>query len=136
MATYIGNSGVLKTGASLAAGAAIGEVKSWSYEETCVLVDDSAIGDANDTFVAGSKSGTVEITCHFDPDDTNGQVALAVGATVNVYLCGKGADSGDTYRSGSCIVERVGVAVARNQIIERTFTLRVSGALASSTVTP
>ena len=68
MATFHGNSSVVKIGAN-----AIAEVRSFSVTETIDTVDDTAIGDASRSFKTGHKSWTATVEMMWDDTDTNGQ---------------------------------------------------------------
>ena len=53
MATRVGNDGDVEVGA-----AEVAELKSWSLDESAAQIEDSAMGDANQTYKAGRKSVT------------------------------------------------------------------------------
>lgn len=129
MATHRGNDGTVKIGANTLA-----EVTGFSLSETAQIIDDTAIGDAWDTHLVGSKSWSGEVTCWWDETDTNGQVVLTIGASVTLNLYPEGADSGDSYFSGTATVEQIQRQVRRNQTVEVTFSFRGNGALTLSTV--
>jgi hypothetical protein len=128
MTTHIGNEGTIKIGSN-----ALGELRSWSIEETVETVDDSAIGDAADTHLVGSTAWTGEATCAYDPTDTNGQVALSIGASITLNVYGVGTTTGNKYLSGTATVTKVGRQASRNGLIEQSFSFKGNGALSIAT---
>lgn len=133
MATHRGNDGAVKQGASWAAGTAVGELKAWTMQLAAETMDDSALTDAWDTHLVGGKSGRGTITVHLDPADTS-QAAMTVGASVTLFLSGMEGDSGDKYFTCAATITGIGVTVARNQVVERTFDWTANGAVTESTI--
>jgi hypothetical protein len=129
MTTHHGKDGLVKLTSNTVA-----ETTDWSYTETADVTEDTVQGDAWKTFVSAQKSWTAEITARFDPTDTNGQVALAVGASVACAFYPEGATSGDKYRTGTGIVTSVGVSAPMGDMVSRTFSLQGTGALTEATV--
>lgn len=132
MATHWGNEGQVKAGANT-----IAEIVSFSFTESVSTVDDTAMGDAYKTHIAGSGikewRGTFE--CHWDETDTNGQNALTVGASVTLNLYPEGSTSGDTYFTGlASIVNRGQTQQMDGQTIRVTFEFQGNGAVTRSTV--
>jgi hypothetical protein len=125
MTTHLGNSGKVRVDATHY----VGELVSWSVEETVTTVDDSAIDDASDTHLVGSKAWTGQATCMYDPGDTNGQVPLAIGTTIDLALLPIGAATGSPILSGTATVTKVSVSGARNQRIEASFEFKGNGDL-------
>lgn len=129
MATHTGSAGVVKVASNTVA-----EVKSWTLDQTQDTVEDTALGDTVKTFKATQSSSTGTIDCHWDETDSTGQGAMTIGATVTLNLYPEGADSGDTYYSGSAIITSVGVNQSHDGIVERSFGFQVSGAVTIATV--
>jgi hypothetical protein len=132
MATHVGKEGSVANGANTVA-----EVNGWELTESAELVEDSELSDEWRTFKSGTdvyKEWSATVTCWWDETDTNGQIAMSLGASVTLNLYGEGKVAGDTYYTGTAIVEERGTAVAKGAIIERTMTLRGSGALSETTV--
>jgi len=129
MATHTGSAGVVKVGANTVA-----EVRNWSVDQSQDTVETTKLGDTIKTFktTLSASSGTVD--CFWDETDTTGQGAMTIGATVTLNLYPEGSDSGDTYYSGSAIVNSIGVAQAHDGLVERSFGFQVSGALTITTV--
>lgn len=129
MATHTGSAGVVKVGANTVA-----EVRNWTLDQAQDTVEDTALGDTVKTYktTLSSSSGTVD--CFWDETDSSGQGAMTIGATVTLNLYPEGADSGDTYFTGSAIITSIGVSQAHDGIVERSFGYQMSGAVTITTV--
>lgn len=128
MATHTGKDGVVQVGS-----VSIAEVVSFEFTESAKTVEDSALTDAADTYLAGSTSFNGSLSCWWDESDTTGQGALTVGASVTLVLNPEGIATGDTIFTGSAIITGISRKVARNAIVSCDFTFQGSGALTSST---
>ena len=130
--THWGVEGVVKLGSNV-----VGEMQQWSFEQTQEPVEDTAMGDTDRTYIinSGLKAWTAQIEVAWDETDTNGQEALTIGAGVTLNLGPEGFSTGDVYYSGAAIVESVGLAVQKDALIMRKYTLRGNGAL-TRTVAP
>ena len=129
MATHVGTSGVVKVGAN-----AVAEVTGFTIDETNDTVEDTSLTDTAKSYKALRKDATGTVECHWDETDTNGQGALAVGAEVTLNLYPEGADSGDTYYTGTAIVTGVSQAVTLDGVISRTINVQFSGGVSTTTV--
>jgi hypothetical protein len=129
MATHTGSQGTVKVGSN-----AIAELKSWTLDQSQDTVETTKLGDTVKTFSATQSSSSGTMDCFWDETDSSGQGAMTIGATVTLNLYPEGAESGDTYYSGSAIINSVGVAQAHDGIVERTFGFQVSGAVTIATV--
>lgn len=129
MTTHFGDSGTVQFGAS-----AIGEVRSWSIEETADAVEDTAMdGTGVRSFKAGKTSWSGSLTCWYDEDDV-GQVALTAGAEGTVDLFPLGNVSGREHLTGAIVVTGITSSSEHDGIAERSFTFQGSGALSKPTV--
>lgn len=128
MANHTGNEGQVKIG-----GSAVGELQSWSVDETVETADDTVIGDAWMTHKTIAKAWTGSCKGLWDETDA-AQVAAAVGASVAAAFYPEGTGSGATYCSGTATVEKVTRSGARAGLVEFDLTLKGNGALAWSTV--
>jgi len=133
MATHTGSEGTVKTG-TVGSDDAIAEIRSFTIEETVDTIETTSMGDSSRTYSVGLKTFTGTIECHFDETDTTGQGAFTSGAEVTVTFYPEGADSGDTYLSGTAIITGVSVNSSFDGLVERSFTLQGDGALTISTV--
>lgn len=129
MATHHGNEGTVKIGANTVA-----EIVSWSYSDTTETADDTAMGDAAKTHIAGQYSWEGEVACHWDETDTNGQQALTQGASVTLNLYPEGAGAGDTYYTGTATVISRSFTGTMNGIVSATFRFQGNGAVSKTTV--
>jgi len=108
MATYRGYLGIIKAVTTAGSLANVGEVKSWSLEEVAEVLEDTSIGDADKTFVAGMKDWTCSLEAHYDAADV-AQEDLIVGATVDLELRPEGSTAGKTKITCTGIVTRARV---------------------------
>jgi len=132
MATHWGNEGVVKIGA-----VTVAEVTAFKLEESVSPVDDTAMGDAWKTHIAGSglKEWSGSLDCHWDETDTTGQGGLTVGASVTLNLYPEGATTGDIYFTGTATVTKRGLDVPMDgKTISRGIEFLGNGALTQSTV--
>lgn len=132
MATHWGNEGTVKLGSN-----AIAEINEFEFTETVDPVDDTTMGDAYHTHIANSgiKKWSGTMTCHWDETDTNGQVAMTVGASVTLNLYPEGATTGDTYWTGTAtITERGQTTTMDGDTIKASFSFLGNGALTRGTV--
>ena len=129
MATHTGSQGTVKVGSN-----AVAELKSWSLDQTQDTVETTKLGDTVKTFSATQSSSSGTMDCFWDETDTNGQVALTIGATATLNLYPEGATSGDTYYSGSALITSVGVSQTHDGIVERSIGFQVTGAVTIGTV--
>ena len=129
MATATGQSGVVKIGAN-----SVAEITGFTIDETNDTVEDTSLTDTAKSYKTLRKDATGTVECHYDPTDTNGQVALAVGSEVTLDLYPEGADSGDTYYTGTAIVTGVSQAVTLDGVISRTINVQFSGGVSTTTV--
>ena len=131
MATHTGSEGTVRVGLN-----AIAEIRSYSLEETADTAEDTSMGDAYRTFKTTLKAWTGSVDVFWDETDTNGQVALVVGATVTANFFPEGATAGQTekYYSGDAIVTGKTVTGSFDGMVESTITLQGTGALTLSTL--
>jgi len=129
MATHKGSEGTVKVGAN-----AIAEIRSFSISETGDTIEDTTMGDAARTYKPSltSWSGSVEV--YWDETDTNGQVALTVGAEVTLNVYPEGSTTGDSYLTGSAIVTGRTINSSFDGMVEASITVQGNGALTTGTV--
>ena len=128
MATHHGKEGVVTAG-----GTAIGELTSFTIETTGDVVEDTELGDAAKTFLAGrtSFSGTLEM--HYDETDTQ-QETLTAGSTISFVLLPEGNTTGDQSFTGSGIITGMSINNAMDGIVSRSVTFQGTGSLTKGTV--
>jgi hypothetical protein len=128
MATHLGKEGTVQVGSN-----AIGEIRSYTIDETIDTVEDTTMGDSSKTYLASIKdfSGTVDVL--YDEADTNGQVALTLGSSVTLNFAPEGTDSGDVKLTGSAIVTGKSVTASYDGLVESTITVQGTGGLTTTT---
>jgi predicted secreted protein len=129
MATHHGLEGVVKVST-----ATVAEVRSFEIEVQQDTVDDSVMGDSWHSHLTGLKSWSANVECLWDETDTQGQVALTIGASVSLTLGPEGGSSGDTIYSGTATVKSIGVAVPHDGVVTRRIAFEGNGALSIGTV--
>lgn len=129
MATHTGSEGTVKVGAN-----AIAEIRSYSVEETADTTEDTTMGDSYRTHKTTLKSWSGSVDVYWDETDTNGQVALVVGAEVTANFYPEGSTTGDAYLTGTAIVTGKTISAAFDGMVEATITLQGTGALTTGTV--
>ena len=129
MGTTHGKGGIVKVGAN-----AVLEVVSFELSEVAATADDSSMGDAADTHQVGRVGWTSKIAVHWDPDDSTGQEAMTIGASVALGQFPEGDTSGDRQGAGTGSVVGVGVTVEKDGINQREFDILGNGPWAWSNV--
>ena len=129
MATHTGSAGTVKVGSN-----AVAEVKNWTLDQSQDTVETTKLGDTVKTFSATQSSSSGTMDCFWDETDTSGQGAMTIGTTVVLNLYPEGSDSGDTYYSGSAIINSIGVSQSHDGIVERAFGFQITGAVTIATV--
>ena len=129
MATHTGSSGLIKVGTNTVA-----EVRSFTLDTTAELLEDTTLTDTSKTFQVGKKGATASVECFWDETDTNGQIAIAEGEQVTLYLSPEGATSADYYFAGTWIISANSVSTPTDGMIEATFSATLTGALTRGTV--
>ena len=129
MATHKGSEGVVKVGTNTVA-----EVRSYSIDESADVLEDTSMGDSAKTYLASLTSSSGSLDVFWDETDTSGQGALTVGSSVTLNVYPEGADSGETYYSGTALVTGVSRSGSFDGMVEASITVQGSGALTQSTV--
>ena len=128
MATFAGKDGIVKIGSN-----AIGEIRSYSIEQTMDTIGDSSMGDTDRTYVASLKSFSGSMDVYFDETDT-GQLDVQVGDTGSISVLMEGDTSGDHSLSGSILVTGRTLTASFDGMVEASITFQGTGALTEGTV--
>jgi len=128
MATFSGSAGVVKAG-----GNAIGEIRSFTVDQTGDTVEDTAMGDSSRSFKATLNTFTASIDALFDENDT-AQIAMTIGTELAFLFQPEGSGSGAYQLSGSGIVTGISQTQSFDGLVERSFTVQGTGALTIGTV--
>ncbi len=126
---HVGKDGVVKVGSD-----AVGSVRSFNVDYNSDTVETTKMGDAARTYTGTLKSWTASIDAIWLEDTDTGQQALNPGDEVTLNLYPEGADSGDTYYTGTCIVTGVSVSTSFDDLVMVSFTAQGDGDLSITTV--
>jgi len=129
MAKVIGRNGVVKVG-----GNTVGNVVSFSVDESANTIDSTDLVDTAMTYEAGDTSWTANIECNWNKTDTTGQGAMTIGASVSLSLQPEGDASGDETRSGTALIVGKSAANAKGAMVTQSFSVQGSGVLTVGTV--
>jgi len=129
MSTHSGKAGLVKVGANTVA-----EVRSWALNTNADVIEDTAMGDSARSYLAGLTSADASVDVFWDETDTNGQVALAPGSSVTLILYPEGADSGDTYYTGTALVTSKSITGSFDGMVEASISATYTGAVTTATV--
>ena len=128
MATFSGSAGVVKAG-----GNAIGEIRSFTVDQTGDTVEDTAMGDTTRSFKATLSTFTASVDALFDDTDT-AQTAMTIGSSLAFLFQPEGSGSGAYQLSGSGIVTGISQTQSFDGLVEKSFTVQGTGALTIGTV--
>lgn len=128
MATLVGKDGVVKIGSN-----AIGEIRTYSIEQTMDVIEDSSIGDTDRTYTSGLKSFSGSMDVYFDDTDT-GQLDVQVGDTGTINVQVEGDTTGDHQLSGSILVTGRTITASFDGMVEASISFQGTGALTEGTV--
>ena len=128
MATHKGSEGTLKVGTDTLA-----EIRSYSLEESADTLEDTSMGDSARTYKSSLTSFSGSVDVFWDETDT-AQNALTIGSEVTLNVYPEGADSGDTYYTGTAIVTGVTRSASFDGLVEASVSVQGTGALTSTTV--
>jgi len=128
MSTHHGKEGVVKIGANTVA-----ETTSFSVQQTADVADDTSQGDTWKTHLVGMNEWSANVECWWDETDTNGQVAMTIGASVTLNLYPEGASTGDKYLSGTATITSIDIGTPKDGIVSCRFAAKGNGQLSNST---
>lgn len=128
MATFSGSGGVVKVGST-----AVGEIRSYSIEESMDTLEDTSMGDSNRTYKASLKSFSGSCDVLFDDTDS-GQQAMTVGSEVTMSFQMEGDTSGDHKLSGTVLITGRSISASYDGLVEASLSFQGSGALTEGTV--
>ena len=128
MATHNGSEGTVHIGTD-----PIGELKSYSLEETAETLENTSMGDLARTYSPSLTSFSGSVDVFWDETDT-AQIALTLGSTVLIKIYPEGIQSGDKYYSGNAIVTGVTRSASFDGLVEASITVQGTGVLTLATV--
>lgn len=128
MARYLGTDG------EVTVGSALGQILSFSIEESADVQSSGEMG-SNYKFAESGQiewSGSCEVV--YDPADA-GQSALTVGAAISsAVFYPLGNSSGQPSMTGNIVVGSVSLPVTAGELVKQTFSFTGNGALTHGTV--
>lgn len=124
--TVTGSAGIVTI-----AGQTLGEIRSFTIEETADTIDDTSMGDTHRSYKSSLKSFTASIDALFDEDDV-GQAEFTIGASVACVFRSEGTGSGLMERSGTGIVTGISINQSYDGLVETSFTLQGTGQLSTT----
>jgi len=144
VSTFTGQSGIIKVALDGGTHYAIGELRSFTIEQTQDTVETTAMQSAGNsatavsrTYKPGLSTFTITGDVYFDGDDTTGQAALegkldeaATGTDVEfkVFPAGIGAADGAAF-SGNAVMTSFSVSSSVDGAVEASFAAQGTGAL-------
>jgi len=132
MATNKGSSGVVKIAADGGSVAAVGEVRSYSIDETADTIEDTSMGDTVKTYLASLTDATLTVDALWDDGDAQ-QLILDTGVDIDWEIHPTGTGTGEKFYSGNGVVTAKTISASYDGLVEASFSVQVSGAIAEST---
>jgi len=132
MATNKGSSGVVKIAADGGSVAAIGEVRSYSIDETADTIEDTSMGDTVKTYLSSLTDATLTVDALWDDGDAQ-QLILDTGVDIDWEIHPTGTGTGEKYYSGGGVVTAKTISASYDGLVEASFSVQVSGAITEST---
>lgn len=127
MATFKGSDGIVKAG-----GNAIGEIRSFTVEQSADTIEDTSMGDSAKTFKSSLTSFTASVDGLFDDGDT-AQTAMTIGSELAFLFQPEGDTTGDYQLSGTGIVTGISRSQSYDGLVEISFSVQGTGALTIGT---
>lgn len=125
----LGNSGAVYVD-----GTAVAEVRDWSVEQTSEVVTSASMGDTWMTNQATQKSWTASFNAYWDADESQA-ASLQVGAEIALKLYPEGQTATKVEYSGTAIINSVSASSSFDGLIEASFSVTGTGALANADYT-
>tara|TARA_R110002096_G_scaffold43290_1_gene116614 strand:+ start:194 stop:586 length:393 start_codon:yes stop_codon:yes gene_type:complete len=129
MATYKGNGGTIKIGSD-----AVANLRSYSLEASAATSETTTMGSLVATHLPTITSWTGSCDVFWDPADTNGQVALAVGNVVTIKFTPVDTSAADDVDyEGSVIVTGHSKTASHDGNVEASLSFQGTGPLTPGT---
>ena len=127
MATHTGSEGLIKVSTTT-----IGELRSYTLEQTSDTIEDTSLGDTTRTYKAGLKAFAGSASLFFDEADA-GQILIVVGTEISIKFYPEGNTAGDKFYEGSAIVTGYNISASFDGMVEAELTFTGTGAISLST---
>jgi len=128
MATFSGSGGTVLVGSD-----AIGEIKTYTVDETMDTLEDTSMGDTSRTYKASLKNFSGSCDVMFDDTDT-AQQAMTVGSEVTMSFQMEGNTTGDHKLSGTVLITGRSITASFDGLVEASLSFQGTGALTEGTV--
>ena len=127
MATHTGSEGTIKVSTTV-----VGELRSYSLEQTADTIEDTSMGDTTRTYKSALKGWSGSASLFFDEADA-GQLLLVLGTSVALKVYPEGASSGDKYYYGDAIITGSNISASFDGMVEAEVTFTGTGTLTFGT---
>lgn len=128
MATFHGKEGTVEFDSKV-----VGEVRSFSVEQTASTADDTVMGDDWETHLITRKAWSGSVECYLDSTATTGNAnVVTVGSSAVLELFTQG--SGSYNLSGTATVTSVSISESHDAVIEISFSFTGNGALTAAAI--
>jgi len=127
MATHTGSEGTIKVSSTT-----VGELRSYSLEQTADTIEDTSMGDTSRTYKSALKGWSGSASLFFDEADA-GQLLLVLGTSVAIKVYPEGASTGDKYYYGDAIITGSNISASFDGMVEAEVTFTGTGLLTLGT---
>jgi predicted secreted protein len=127
MATHTGSEGTIKVATTT-----VGELRSYSLEQTADTIEDTSMGDTSRSYKTALKGWSGSASLFFDEADA-GQLLLVLGTSIALKVYPEGASSGDKYYYGDAIITGSNISASFDGMVEAEITFTGTGAITLGT---
>jgi predicted secreted protein len=127
MATHTGSEGTIKVATTV-----VGELRSYSLEQTADTIEDTSMGDTSRSYKSALKGWSGSASLFFDEADA-GQLLLVLGTSIALKVYPEGASSGDKYYYGDAIITGSNISASFDGMVEAEVTFTGTGAITLGT---
>jgi predicted secreted protein len=127
MATHTGSEGTIKVATTT-----VGELRSYSLEQTADTIEDTSMGDTSRSYKNALKGWSGSASLFFDEADA-GQILLVLGTEIALKVYPEGASSGDKYYYGQAIITGSNISASFDGMVEAEITFTGTGAITLGT---
>ncbi len=127
MATHTGSEGNIKIGSTT-----LGELRSYTLEQTSDTIEDTSLGDSSRTFKTGLKGFSGSASLFFDEADA-GQLLVTAGSAITINLSPEGTQATDKFFSGDAIITAYNISASFDGMVEAEMTFTGTGAVTVGT---
>ena len=125
MAIAKGSSGVVKIALNGNSVTAVGEIRSFSIDETADTLDVTTMGATAKSYLASLTDGTLSVDALWDSGNAP-QLLFDVGAHIDFEVHPEGVGTGKMY-TGEAFVTAKTVSASYDGLVEASFSAQVSG---------